>query len=261
MTKKIFFSFVTNQKSIGIVQATEKLYGNVNFFNKQPIFDFLQDNEPNVIFLNEGDYETNHIIYAKHEYPQVKFVLLKSSEEKIKNNPFDLVLHLNNKKDRWFIPYLVNENFTNGKTEEQYSTDILFITDQIEQSEITNKWISSLGEKYRLKAYGENKINNPYYLGRVLNQDYKNIFASTKLVLMLNDMWIYTSIVNNKIPIVFNKNKTEEFEFSDYSQLDQLCDDALSNFDTNLSKVKLKFDLSDKTYSNFTKKIFEELYK
>lgn len=261
MSKKIFFSGTRNLKIIGIAQATEQIKNNAGFFTPQPIFDFLQEQQPDILFLNEGDYETTHITYAKHEFNNTKFILFKHSEDKIINNPFDLTLHLKNRKDKWFVPALVNENFTNGENEDQYSTDILVISDEVEVNDITNKWLLSLGQKYRLKIYGENKLNNPYYLGKLPHSDYKNAFASTKLVVMLNDEWLYTSLANNKIPVVFDKNETRDYEFSNYSKLNKLCQDGLESFDTTLQKIKSNFDLSDKTYLNFTQKILEEIYK
>ncbi len=55
MNKKMFFSGTRNLKIIGIAQATEQMKNSSGFFTPQPIFDFLQEHQPDIIFLNERD--------------------------------------------------------------------------------------------------------------------------------------------------------------------------------------------------------------
>tara|TARA_R100001163_G_scaffold1295_2_gene1964 strand:+ start:40201 stop:40965 length:765 start_codon:yes stop_codon:yes gene_type:complete len=254
MNNNIFFSSSSHPKIMGVAQGMQ---GNAKesrwFENSLPIFDLLEAEKPDLVFFKDNDYPLQHIEYAKKDFPNTKFGLFTELEED--HEFFDITINILNENHRNYLPYLANTYYSGGKKNEIYETDILMISNNVNlENETLLKWIFSIATKYRMKIYGENKVQCPYYLGNVGIESFKDLIASTKIMIMLNEEWLQTALLNDKVPLLFSNNPSNHCEFSTYSQLDELCNLHI-NHDMESTKI------TPKTYLDFCNKILEELYK
>lgn len=253
--KSIYFyqPVIEDQRIMHLAESMEIIEKNSHWVQgSMPLFSLLDEKRPNIVFLN-GTENPEHVKYAKNDFPTTKFVLV-TNQSNVQHDVYDLVVNLSDKDaPGMYLDYLVNQWHCGGKADEVYETDILYITDSHDMSnEFKTKMINSIGNKYRLKAYGSKRLQSLYYLGNVHRLEYKNLIASAKIVLMFDKEWLNTTITNGKIPVIYNNSVTSEFEFSNYQELDAACSNLLDK-----KAEKATFE----TYTDFCVKLIEEVYK
>ena len=239
-----------NQKYVHLAESLEKVCASIDWVDPStPLFALLEEIKPDVVFLN-GSENPEHVKYAKHDYPDVKFILV--SEQSVDSDVYDKIIYLSEieKDNGVYLDFLVNEWHCNGEEIENYKTDILFISDGYEKSDFVEEALNSLGDKFTLKIYGRERVDSIYYLGGVNRLEYKNLIASSKIVVMFDREWLHTIMNNGKVPLVYNVKKTNQCEFSNYDELVSACEELM---DMSMEKTDLK------TYTEFCKEIIEEL--
>jgi hypothetical protein len=254
---KVLFYQSKNNKAICLSKSIIQSVKQFALIQNTPIFDCLENYKPDIIFLNESDCKLEHIAYAKSDFPETKFVLLKESNNDLDPNiPFDMVIKLNNedKNKEFYLDNLAYEKWGGGSESEYFSSDILYISDDFDGSPETTHLLQSIGEKYKLKIFGEKRVPCCFYLGKIREESYSEAVASTKIVLMFNDNLLKTALFCNKTPLVFSKEPRNHCEFSTYEQLEDLCE---LHIKSKMETMKLKIE----TYSDFWQKALEELYK
>jgi len=258
--KSIYFYHpaTADQRILHLAESMEIVEQNSHWVDgTTPLFSLLEEKNPTIVFLN-GTENPEHVRYAKKDFPATKFVVI-TDKAGVEYDAYDKVIHLSDKNTQgMYLDYLVNQWHCDGTMNEVYQSDVLLITDghDVSNTYIT-RMIDSLGNKYKVKAYGNNRLPSLYYLGSVNRLEYKNLIASTKVVLMFNEEWFNTAISNGKAPLMWNNgNKLwvglGEFEFANYEQLESVCGNLLEK---NVEKATFE------TYTDFCVKLIEELYK
>ncbi len=242
----IFIKHIKHPKILGIINALKETNHNIiQWDNNTDIFNIFEYKNPDIIFISEKDI--NLIDYIRYDYPNVKIYLFKNS-----NDTYEVDKEINivdNASDN-FIEYLFDEKlYSNGIENHKYKCDFLIISDNIsnEQNYILDI-CSGIGSNFNTKIYGLNKVNSVYYLGIPERNEYKNIIASCKAMIMFDDEWFYTALFNNKIPLIYDKDPMHHFQFNNYNQLFQMCDYISKSNDVN-SNLNIK----NKTYSYYIK--------
>lgn len=254
--KSVYFyhPVIEDQRIIHLAESMEIVEKNSHWVdNSTPLFALLEDKNPTIVFLNDM-HNPEHVKYAKHDYPSTKFVLITNKND-VQYDSYDLVVNLSDENTQGiYLDYLVNQWHCDGTPDEVYETDILYLTDSHDVSnQYINNMIDSIGNKYRLKAYGKKRLNSLYYLGDVHRLEYKNLIASTKIVLMFDKEWLKIAVANGKMPLVWNNSsQINECEFSNYQELEDAC--------ASLLEKKIEKATSE-TYTDFCVKLIEELYK
>ena len=266
----IYIRTSSHPKVVGIAQALEKSVKDVFYWDPEQVklFDLLEDVKPQAVFLQDAEVEDGYIKYAKQEYPRTSFVWFRNNiHSKFDSTGIDLVIDLHeggqydslsDDKDYLYLPYLANTiAFSGGTFQKQYETDFLIFSDGIpdEYKEDIIKWLDALGSKYRIKIYGTEKLSLVYYLGRPMPDAYKDVIASCKAMIMWNDEWFYTTVLNNKIPIIFQQNRG--YNFSSYHGLEAVCYDILLDRESLALNIDVVKDR--KTYLGFSDKIRRRL--
>lgn len=276
---KILIQNSKDERVIGLGQAIKKYLqnpemqnfsGEVSTFDKDvKIYPLLQEfNIDVIIFEEDSGFKYGDIEYAREDYPNVKFVLIRNETHeailKIKEGLFDFIFdksnelpnsmeHVFNLKRRK-LKYLVNEELVcGGEYKEEYETDFLLFTDYLDCPRGMEKshkdfldHLNWIGDTYNLKIYGPIKIDSPYYLGDVNKNEYKHIIASCKHMLMYTHIWYESAYINKKKPHLFESDFKEK----------------ITNIETGLEDPCLRDpDLKYKTYIDVAKEFFGELYK
>lgn len=225
---KILIQNSKDERVIGLGQSI-KNHEILTFDSNIAVYNLIENFSPNIIIFEENnDLKDSDIEYARQDYPNVKFVLIRDEPHKtirkIKEELFDFIFdksselpedmeHLSNGKRRK-LKYLVNEELVcGGEYKEEYETDFLLFTDYLDcpqGMEQSHKdfldHLNWIGDKYRLKIYGPIKVNSPYYLGNPDKNEYKNMLASCKCLLMYTKIWVESAYINGKSPLIFTNN-------------------------------------------------------
>ena len=256
---KAYFSATEHPKIVGVAQGIETFAPDSFFWHKSQmsLFDLIEEKKPDAIFLNDNDTQDDHIKYAKHEFPHIKFVLFTEGDEVTEG--FDAIYSLNNPKSPKFIPYLANPIALNGgNATDQYKCDFVLFSNRLDaENKGMLKWLSAIGNRYHFKIYGNNRLPIPYYLGRPQPEEYRNIIKSAKAVIMMDEEWFYSTVLNDRIPLVFDRTKDKPWKFDQYEEITALCDSVLKG--TPEWMDELKKEAEGKTYIEFAKQMKEEL--
>lgn len=254
--------YITNSshpKVIGLAQAIEDSGVEAYFWdNGNPsIFDLISKKNPSAVFLNNKSIIDESHVYAKEEYPDIKFILLDEYGE-TNDLGFDLVINLVKEKEgQWFLDSLANSvQYEGGNYVEEFESDFVVFTDDLDERFVL--WIEGLGSTCRLKAYGKKKIPSVYYLGRPAPDEYKDILASTNVVVAFEDNWKMNSIVSDVLPFCYSHDKKMPYEFSTFEELKALTDNY-NEAQARSWKKKMKKEYGDLTYSSFVEKLKEEI--
>lgn len=226
----IYVNASADSKMVGIrcalqAQAWDK--------NRVALFDLLGDDTIDTIILEQDYVSDTELEYAKHEFDNVKFVVINPDE----------------------LPYMADEStYGNGNTDVQFTTDIAVITDDLDdEDKYLYRWINGLGEKYNIKVYGTVRVPSVYYLGRPNVEDYKDIFRSAKAVIVFNDRWVYNIVLNDSIPLLFNPQADKEWEFKDFKDLCEKCTMYLGQYPSFM--INLRGKAAENTYTHLAKEL------
>jgi len=256
---KAYFSATEHPKIVGVAQGIETIIPDSFFWHKGQVslFDLIEDKKPDIIFLNDGDTQDDHIKYAKHEFPDIKFVLFTEGDEVTEG--FDAIYSLSNPKSPKYVPYLSNPVALDGGEEvAQYKCDFVLFSNRLDgKNKEMLKWLSAIGNKYHFKIYGTNRIPIPYYLGRPQPEEYKNIIQSAKAVIMMDDEWFHGTVLNGKVPLLFDRKKEKPWMFDQYEEVVSLCDQILEGEPEWLPELRKQSE--GKTYVELAKQIIKEL--
>lgn len=249
---KIFINHSNDSRVFGLTQALNHTDDLALWIPENPpIFDLLENHEADILILDDESIIKAHINFVKKEYPNIKIVRI--------NGELDLDKKISDAIDLDIsIPYLINEHLhIGGKVEEQFSTDLLIITDGLPEDEgdVLLRVIDTLGYKYRLKVYGNKTIKSPYYLGMLRQDEYKNVLASTKAMILFKEEWVYPCLANNIVPI----GKNDKTAFTNIEELCILCEKVLNNQDSDIRAELSKVDLSSLTYTFFAEDLKRRL--
>lgn len=245
-----------DHKIIHLAESMNRIGCTSNWVNYDvPLFQLLNEVNPEVLFCHDDQHSSGHLALAKRDFPNTKLVLLSSQLSKTEEKNYDAVVYLSSthSNEPLYLDYLINENHIDGTHKKEFETDILFITDGIDSNnQYARSSLDSIGNKFKLKMYGENNLKSIYYLGGIHRSLYKDVIASSRAVILFNDEWKNTVLAVGKIPIVYRQKMTNQFEFSNYKELEEACDRV---FSTSPSKQY------GKTYTDFCKMLLEGLSK
>lgn len=229
---KILIQNSKDERVIGLGQSIKE--HQVNTFDpKIPVYHLIENFSPDIIIFEENnDLKDSDIEYARQDYPNIKFVLIRDEPHEtirnIKEELFDFIFHkssdlpdeiehVSNIKRRK-LKHLINEELVcGGEYKQEYETDFLLFTDYLDCPQGMEReykrfldHLNWLGDMHRLKIYGPIKIDSPYYLGNANKDDYKNIIASSKCILMYTNIWVESAYINGKLPLIFTNNFIDE---------------------------------------------------
>jgi hypothetical protein len=219
---KILIQNSQDERVIGLGQSI-KNHEILTFDPNIAVYNLIENFNQDIVVFEEGsNLKDTDIEYAKHDYPDIKFVLIKDEPQEtirdIKEELFDFIFdkstdlpedmeHVGN-PDRRKLKYLVNEDLVcGGEYKYEYDSEFVLFTDHLlNQDKQFMDCLNWLGDTYRLKIYGPIKVDSPYYLGNPNKDEYKNIIASSKCIVMYTNVWFDSAYVNGKIPIIFSEN-------------------------------------------------------
>ena len=223
----IFISRHDDLRVHGLAQAIKTIVPTSFFWNRQekPLFDLLQDSSPDVIFYHDADALDGSIALAKLEYPDVKFVYMQFMPALSGASP-DLTIHmipLTCGENTMYLDYSVNlVDMTGGIKRDKFSTQILAITDNIDnENQFQILALRALSHKFQTKIYGNTRVGIPNYLGRLRQEDYKDVFASAKILVAFDETRCNDAAYHNCVPLVYGK------DFRNVTELLEECEKLL----------------------------------
>lgn len=219
---KILIQNSQDERVIGLGQSI-KNHEVLTFNANIAVYRLIEETKPNVIIFEEdNNLKDSDIEYAKHDYPDIKFVLIRDEPQQtirnIKEELFDFIFdkstdlpeameHVSG-PNRRKLKYLVNEDLVcGGEYKYEYDSEFVLFTDHLSnQDKQFMDCLNWLGDTYKLKIYGPIKVDSPYYLGNANKDEYKNIIQSSKCVVMYTNVWFDSAYANGKFPIIFSEN-------------------------------------------------------
>lgn len=219
---KILIQNSQDERVIGLGQSI-KNHEILTFDPNIAVYNLIQNFNPDIIVFEEDDnLKDSDIEYAKHDYPDIKFVLIRDEPHQrirnIKEELFDFIFdkssdlpedmeHVSNPHRRK-LKYLINQDLVcNGHYKNEYDSEFVLFTDHLESEDREfMDCLNWLGDTYKLKIYGPIKVNSPYYLGNPNKDEYKDIIASSKCIVMYTNVWFDSAYANSKVPIIFSEN-------------------------------------------------------
>lgn len=253
----IYVTKTNDPKLLGIAHAMEAVIEEAFFFdlNTLDMFDFIQKKKPKVVLLEMKDIEKCHINYVKQEYPDIKFILFNKGAFSLEEDIFDLVINTTiDREGEMYLPNLVDTTICRGGEEKRsLKCDFAMFTDRVDDNNpVLCEWLEILGQAFNLKVFGSKKIDCSYYLGDILEENIKNLYKSTKGLIMVEDSNIENCIENNIAPINYSYSKDGEYEWDSLDKLMTKCEKVLNENKTSYGKTK-------GTYIDFVNRIREEL--
>lgn len=141
--------------------------------------------DPDFIFFTSSvcSIDTSYK-FVKNDF-NGKSILLNIDNAELDKKYFDKVV------DVAMLPRRANiEMYGGGTPSNRFKTDVLLITDYVDTANIGFiEKMKQLATHYRVKAFGENRLEIPEYLGKVSIYDYKNMLASAKVLLSYDNYW------------------------------------------------------------------------
>jgi hypothetical protein len=220
---KILIQNSQDERVIGLGQSI-KNHEILTFDPNIAVYNLIQNFNPDIIVFEEDDnLKDSDIEYAKHDYPDIKFVLIRDEPHQrirnIKEELFDFIFDkssdlpedMERNPHRRKLKYLINQDLVcNGHYKNEYDSEFVLFTDHLESEDREfMDCLNWLGDTYKLKIYGPIKVNSPYYLGNPNKDEYKDIIASSKCIVMYTNVWFDSAYANSKVPIIFS-NTTKD---------------------------------------------------
>ena len=181
--------------------------------DNKPTFDMLHERKPDILICDGADLNQS-ILNGLKKFSDTKLVVINP-------RPADKLLNLVNKSLFCYTktpktpslnldiiePSANIAQITNGVYDENLSSDILIYTN--DDSIIDYKIIGLLTQnssKYKIKVFGHNRMNIPFYLGSLSLKEASNAIASTKLAIDFGDNYV-TYAANQVCTITHFDNK------------------------------------------------------
>lgn len=194
-----------NIKIIGIYNAIKKLYKDIKIIKDiDSMYTAAKKTNPKKILFyidNQSNVKKilNTISAIKSENQDIETTVFATEQF----DGIDKFIDLNT------IPYLTDiPLYGNGEEREYFKSDIILLSDDIDTDNYDNFiFIKLLTNKYNVKIFGDHKVPFVEYLGSIERDEYKNLFASAKYLVLLNSgHYINQAAINNCLPVIYGKD-------------------------------------------------------
>ncbi len=255
----IVISYDSNDMMInGLCAALKVIYPNTVAWipNKKPVYDMIDEIQPDLIFIG-SKYINNSFISAVNnnnkDAKRIDIVVFGISHfDKINprliclpdNVPDTILKHIDNYKYIKISPAANVVQYWNGKHEEKYQSDILYISDTQAIDEEIIHTLSIIRQHYQLKICGKYKVALPEYIGQTTYKEESNFMASTKIAIDFNQSMLLNYGANR----VFSLSNTTNLYFPKFT-----LKEILLQLNKYMNLAVSRETISNNSYKNILK--------
>ncbi len=189
----------------------------------KPVFDMMHERKPDVLICEGADLNRN-IVAALGQFQETKLVVFNPTPEQRNTYLYNKTFFCYTHKPKTSLQLEVFEPAANiaqikgGKFTEELSSDILIYSN--DDSLVDYRLIGAILDKcshLKIKVFGQNRINIPYYLGTLSFDELSNAIASTKIAVDFGDMYVTYAANNTYTMTHFDNEYWPVIKYDDYT--------------------------------------------
>jgi len=218
----------------------------------KPTMDMFDEAKPDIVIVDSKKLSTLELKIAASRYPNAKIIAIGKIDD------LQVEPHLNIAyDDSASVPTIRFEdgamigNIGSPPKEKCLHTDLLCLTDYINQDDQVLSMLDFLCENYNMKIFGNQKVNFPHYLGRIDRPTKAKALASTSVYVDLDGGSWYDAAWLGKECVSIAENCFRSF--SNIEELKSSVDEALDAGETNSQEIKMM--VKNQTYFELTGEI------
>jgi len=215
------------------------------FSEIKPVMDMFDETTPDIVIVEGGKLSSVELKIASSRYPHTRIISVGKIEDR-KVNPH-LSISKYNTEDTATIHFddaaMIGKMSPFQKVSHLH-TDLLCLTDQIDQNDKTNKILDFLCKNYNIKMFGDQKVDFPNYLGQIDPLTRSQAISSAVVYIDLDGGSWYDAAWFGRQCVSVSESCFRNFD--NIEKLQSEIEDALKEGEKNCEGIKLL--VKNKTY-------------